>query len=234
MKRSPLHIPWRSIPIIVVGDCTNTHWKCPSGPLWHLVGWRRTPTSMLTSQCFEGSTHILKTHCKNIYILCELRVKVGTDSDMHLQVRCMSRPASLLVGSPWQSDLLCALDVGRELNRLHSLNGAEANNMFSLGRYSNELIVFCVLLTVMNKLIHVRITKPLVSWFFLEPEFVFGESKVRLRVKVQHEGVPNAQWFTNQPCFDIIAASRHIHVSIYREWLIPVDFVLTTDPLDIV
>ena len=76
----------------------------------------------------------------------------GTDLDTHLIWRCMSRPASLPVGLPWRSDLLCALDVGRELSRLHSLNGAEANSMLSLGRYSNELIVLYVLLTVLNKL----------------------------------------------------------------------------------
>ena len=42
------------------------------------------------------------------------------------------RTASLPVGSPWHSGLSCALDVGRELSRLHSLDGAEANSMLKL------------------------------------------------------------------------------------------------------
>ena len=37
----------------------------------------------------------------------------------------------LLVGSLWHSDLSCALDMGQELSRLHSLNGVEANSMHS-------------------------------------------------------------------------------------------------------
>ena len=42
------------------------------------------------------------------------------------------RTASLPVGSPWHGGLSCALDVGRELSRLHSRNGAEANSMLKL------------------------------------------------------------------------------------------------------
>ena len=58
----------------------------------------------------------------------------------------------LLVGSPWQSDLSCALDVGRELSRLHSLSGAEANSMPSL-IINTMLIIFCMFLVVVNEFI---------------------------------------------------------------------------------
>jgi len=53
----------------------------------------------------------------------------------------------LLVGSPWQSDLSCALDVGWELSRLHYLSGAEANSMPSL-IINTMLIIFCMFLVV--------------------------------------------------------------------------------------
>jgi len=40
----------------------------------------------------------------------------------------------LPVGSLWRSDLSCALDVGRELSRVHFCNAAEANSMPSRRR----------------------------------------------------------------------------------------------------
>jgi len=73
-----------------------------------------------------------------IYKVCFLGL------DIYLQLGCMPRTRTLPVGSPWQSDLSCALDMGRELSRLHSLNGAEANSMSSL-------IIVCMFLIVMNK-----------------------------------------------------------------------------------
>jgi len=134
--------------------------------LWHLVDWRRTPASISTSRCFEGSICrcAVNPHCANTYYVKTLLIycvncawKWGTDLDMHLTWRCMSRPASLPVGLPWRSDPLCALDVGRELSKLHCRNGAEANSMLSRRRYNysdiiNEQFLFSPLYLCVNKL----------------------------------------------------------------------------------
>jgi len=134
----------------------------PVTRLWHLVDRRRTPASISTSRCFEGSICKCAVNCANTYILRkniinilgELRVKMGywPGHASPSGGACLGQPLSRLGYLDEVTYLLCALDVGRELSRLHSLNGAEANSMFSLGRYSNELIVLYVLSTVLNKL----------------------------------------------------------------------------------
>ena len=63
----------------------------------------------------------------------------------------------LLVGSPWHSDLSCALDVGRELSKLHSRDRAEANSMPSRRTYNcfdimNKQLFFSPLYLCVNKL----------------------------------------------------------------------------------
>jgi len=61
----------------------------------------------------------------------------------------------LPVGSPWRGDLWCALDVGRELSKLH---GAEANSILSRRRYP----FLCWLLSSINNsffLLHICVNK---------------------------------------------------------------------------
>ena len=101
--------------------CCDSLWLASGiDPVWHLVDWRTRPAyqRLINVSMLRRCAVVVKT----LYYCVNCAWKWGTDLDMHLTLRCMSRPASLPVGSPWQNDLSCALDVGRELSKLHSLN----------------------------------------------------------------------------------------------------------------
>ena len=147
---------WRPACCLLMGGkwymfwCVADFFVRPHGHMVGIVLWQpligvRHWSSLTSCRLKKDSQHInvsmlwrcaVNPHCVNTYCVVKHCVncawKWGTDLDMHLTWRCMSRPASLPVGSPWRSDLSCALDVGWGLSRLHSLNGAEANSVFSL------------------------------------------------------------------------------------------------------